>query len=66
VIYARKMNLAKKPEPNLQKLLLKNVVDFRNLILRKEPLARKRRTLQNETACPPELWLKTTMPILET
>ena len=61
-----KINLAKKPEPNLPKLLLKPWSRFWSPDLTKENASQKKRTLQNETACLPKLYLKTLKPILET
>jgi hypothetical protein len=60
------MNLAKKPEPNLSKLLLKKSSQFRKPDLVKKNTSQKKWILQNETACSPKLCQKTLKRILET
>ena len=53
------IDLTKKPEPNLLKLLLKNLeANFENLTLPKRNASQKKRTLQNETALLTKTWLE--------
>ena len=59
VTLPEKMNLAKKPEPNLPKLLLKKSSQFRKPDLVKKNTSQKKWTLQNETVCLQKLWPKT-------
>jgi len=66
VILPEKMNLAKKPEPNLLKLLPKKRSRFWEPDFAKKNASQKKRTLQNGTNCLPKLCLKTLKPILKT
>jgi hypothetical protein len=60
------MNLTKKTEPNLPKLLLKKCSRFQRPDFAKKSARHEKRTLQNETACLPKPNAKTLKPILET